>query len=173
MPPQEQNKSSKNVLTIIVVVVILIAVAYLMMGNTAQKPATNSNQPSTNNSQVTKEAITYKAVDLSSGSKLPQGFPSSIPVESKTIVAADTKVYTDRTPNVVLQTVNYNSSKTVLEKYNEYLDYMTKNGYSFGTNGKDSKNHTLYGMNGTNSLLVVVSSSGGQTLVQLAYTTVK
>ena len=91
-------------------------------------------------------------------------------METNSIFLSDTKVYTDRVSPVTVYTINYTAVKSVAEKYNEYLNYMLQTGFSFGNNGQDVKNHSLYGTKDGDSLLVSVSSLEGKTIVQLSYT---
>lgn len=172
MPPQEPVKSSKNLITLIVVFVILIILVFMILRSA--KPTTEQEQ---GQPQVTKENVQFEQVDLETAKieadKLPKGFPKDIPVETKDVFISDTKVYTDRNPNVTLYTVNYRTDKSVLAKYSEYLNFMTKAGYTFDSKGKDEKNHSLYGTKGTNSLLVVASLQDSKTVVQIVYTEVK
>jgi len=169
MPPLESSTPKRNPIALVAVFVILLVLAFIMFG----KNKDDVTNPSENNStNVTKENVVMTKAEAG---KVPTGFPSSIPVESNNIILADTKVYTDRATPVTLYTVNYTSSKTVAEKYNEYLSFMTKEGYVFAENGKDEKNHALYGMNGGNSLLVSISAdiaNSGKTTVQIAYNAV-
>ncbi len=168
MPPLESEKPNRNPVTLVIVFVVLIVLAFIMFG---KNKTTVTPPPENTNPAVTKENVT---VIKTNAGQVPSGFPTLIPVETKTIIFADTKIYTDRSTPVTLYTVNYTSSKSVSEKYNEYLSFMTKEGYMFGENGKDEKNHALYGTSGNDSLLVTINKpEGGQTVVQLSYTEVK
>ncbi|HEY4490191.1 MAG TPA: hypothetical protein VJC12_02985 [Candidatus Paceibacterota bacterium] len=171
MPPENNSNSSSNkkLITLVVVFVVLIALAFLMLKSTPQTVTDTGTSD-----QVTRESVKFEQVNLegviSEEEKLPSGFPRDIPIETKEIFISDTKVYTDRTPNVTLYTVNYRTDKSVSVKYSEYLNYMTKALYSFEQNGKDEKNHALYGSKSGNTLLVAISNTEGKTVVQIVYT---
>jgi len=171
-----EPKKSQSIIFIVALFVILSFITYFVY---VSKMGKNSSAGLDNKvtQNITKENIVFKAVNVSSAKtesdKLPSGLSASIPVETKGIFLSDSKTYTDRSAPVTVYTVNYTTTKSVSEKYGEYLTYMTKNGFVFSTNGKDKINHVLNGTKDGNTLLVVVTSSGGKTVVQLSYTEVK
>jgi len=180
MPPQESSNGSSNkgaVILVSVLVLLLIGIFFFKSGEKTEQPIVENETPTTNTENVQNETVNIERVDLSQAQtgadKLPKGFPALIPVETSDVFASDSQIYTDRTPNIVVYTVNYRTDKSVSEKYNEYLDYMTKSSFEFGANGKDEKNHVLAGTKSGNSLQVVISGSGGKTIVQIAYTEVR
>ncbi len=180
MPPQEQmskngtnsGKFDKSIVSIIVafVALLLIFVLFSIVG----KDRRSGNNLDGQGSDVTEESVFLNAVDINNAQtdaeKLPEGFPRDIPVELETITVSDTKVYTDRPVPITVHTVNYTTTSTALEKYNQYLDYMTRAGFEFAENGRDEGNHALNGTKNGDSLLVVASSLNGETVVQISYT---
>jgi hypothetical protein len=174
MPPQQTKNHHYSPILIVVIAIIIIGGVFYMNGKSVvNKQAVETPAPPANTQNNKIEDIKVVKVDLSQTKtgvdRLPQGFPTGIPVETQDVFVSDTKSYPDRTPPEVMYTVNYRTTKSVSDKYTQYLDYMTKNNYVFGANGKDSKNHVLYGTKGTASLLVSVFSNSGKTVVQLVY----
>jgi hypothetical protein len=173
-----KGKSFNPIVIVGVFAVLLVLILIVLGSGKSKAPITQTPPAEEKKAVVTKENVALKTVDLNAAkteaAKLPVGFPSLIPVETKDIFVSDSKVYSDRSTPVTVYTINYRSAKTVTEKYNEYLDYMTKGGYVFAAEGgKDVKNHSLYGTKDGNSLLVSASTQNGQTVVQLSYTLVK
>lgn len=176
MPPEKTHNKSQGVVALVIVVIVLLAFAYfiskLNIPTNTDSPGTSEGTPG-QPGEVTKEAITTTMVDVSAATtpadKLPKGFPSSIPVESKNILTSASQVYTDRTPNETVYSVSYQSDKTPAEKYSEYLAFMTKDGYTFSATGKNAQNHSLYGTKGNTILLVTASTNAGKTVVQINY----
>ena len=149
--------SRKNTVLLVIALLILLVVAALMTDTSKNKS--------------TKEHVVVKSPDMQGGGdnsqKIPEGFPVFIPLETEDIVESYSMNYPDR--KITQHTVNYRSSKTQDQKYKEYLDFMTKNGFTFGPEGKNTKTGTLYAAKNGNDLLVVTTQVGQKTLVQIAY----
>lgn len=99
--------------------------------------------------------------------KLPPGFPSDIPLENGSITQSYKVSYKDR--NTVQFSLSYATSKTRSQKYNEYLKFMTEEGFDFGASGKSPERHTLYGIKGSNDLVVIINEINGRTVVDITY----
>ena len=169
--PQQQS-SNKSVILLVVLFIILLIVTFFMSRWFSQHK-TPSASPETSQSNITHENVKVIKTDLSSSSgqksKIPIGFPSAIPVEEKTITESQSTAFPDR--NMVQSTLSYTTTKTVSQKYAEYLAFMTKDGYTFAKDGKDEKNGFLQGTKGTAALSVSISSLSGKTTVKIAFHT--
>lgn len=176
MPPQETMKenNNSNLAVIVSASIVIIVIAFFFITKDKENKPSDIQEAVQN---ITKEPVSLNVVDLNSAKsnseKLPKGFPASIPLEMEDITLSDSKIYTDRAVPVTVYTVNYFSEKTVEQKYAEYLNMMNKNGFIFGENGKDNKNHVLNGTKDNDTLLIVVANFQGKTQVQLSYTEVK
>lgn len=101
--------------------------------------------------------------------KLPQGFPVGIPVEAANIVEAYSVPITLNGQTLMQYTVSYTTEKSRQAKYDEYLSYMTRQGYDFGGRGQDARNFTLYGIKDNDDLSVAVSPQEVGNLVQISF----
>ena len=155
------QQATKKVLILLVLAAAVVAVAYLLAGGT--------NTPGQNSQATTEPKFDY--VDLSKATKqedkVPSGMPSDIPLELANVIESYTMTRDDKA--AVQYTLSYKSSKTKAQKYAEYLDFMTKSDYAFGTSGKNEATGTLSGEKNNDALTVVVSNQGEYTLVQLSY----
>ena len=163
----EENTSNKSVVLLMLAVIVLVGIIYFAMKSSSPSESENGEQTP----QFTKENVEIKEVDLvsakSDGERLPEGFPSSIPLEVKNIIKSTKATYPDR--SVASYTIEYKSDKTVSSKYNEYLNFMQSSGYEFTPDGKNEEAHSLYGKKGRNDLLIVVLDTGQGTMVQVNY----
>lgn len=169
MPPEQnmgapvQNSHKTLIYSAIALIIVLLVVVFL--ATISKKSPSNTQKP-----EVTKENVLVNKVDLNSTSdkeKLPQGFPAFIPVETKDAFESYSASYPER--KITQYTVSYKTSKTVSEKYDEYLSFMTKNGFTFSNDGQNKETGTLYGTKNGDDLLVVVSKSEDKTSVQISY----
>ena len=161
-----KSSTTKKLLALVVLAAIVVGVAYLISGKDLIKKDDNVDE-----NGHTKSPIEYKHVDLSKAStpeeKLPQGFPSFIPIENTDVVESYSGQNQD--PPLTQYTLTYRSTRTVTQKFNEYLNYLTNNGYTFAEGGRDSRNGYLSATKENDTLSVVVSRLGDKTLVQLSY----
>lgn len=170
MPPEQnmgapvQNSHKTLIYSIIALVILLVVVVFLA---TISKKSPNGK---IDKPEVTKENVVVSKVDLNSASgkdKLPQGFPTFIPVETSDAFESYSASYPER--KLTQYTVSYKTSKSVADKYDEYLSFMTKNGFTFTRDGQNKVAGTLYGTKNGDDLLVVVSKSDDKTSVQISY----
>ncbi|TAL49358.1 hypothetical protein EPN83_01255 [Patescibacteria group bacterium] len=166
-PQASPGQANKSVAVLVVFAIILVGVAYFMMHSSYSVPTTQK-QPSF---PVTKENVSIQNINLATAKteaeRLPAGFPSNIPVETKDAFESYRMDYNDR--GVTQYTVSYKTAKSPAEKFKEYADFMIKDGFSFGTDGKNEKEGILYGTKSENSLLILIKSVEGKTYVQLSY----
>ena len=182
MPPQEpSNKgNSKNIIIIVVILGLLLVGVFLWQsGNKGIQPTPSADivQKVKQISTEPVEKVVVETVDVSAAKteadKIADGFPPNIPIETQGIISSDSKSYTDRPIPITLYNVTYSTTKSASDKYIEYLNYMTKNGYDFGTTGKNEKSNSLYGTKEGKTLLIIASTVGGKTTVQIAYSETK
>ena len=170
MPPQDigQNKKNINIVWIIASFVVVLGLSYYAI----QNKENFNRSASTNN---TKENIDIQNVNLSSvkndADKIPQGFPNDIPLEIANITGGQRADFVDR--GVTQYTVSYNSALDLPTKYSEYVDFASKAGYSFVSDGyiKTESSSGFYATKGNDSITVLVAEAVNKkgVLVQITY----
>jgi len=164
-----EPKKSQSIIFIVALFVILLIVAFAMSSFSKKAPTTTPPVTTENQPQKTTEVKVSK-VDLTTAqgdARLPQGFPTDIPVE--TTGAFESYIADYPTQNATQYTISYTTTKSVKDTYALYLAFMTKADYTFRPDGKDAKNGFLYGTKDNNDLSIVVSTKGTQTSVQMTY----
>lgn len=166
-----EPKKSQSIVFIVALFIILLIVAFAMT-SLSKKPASEGTPATTETptTKTTKTEVKVDKVDLTTAqgdARLPQGFPTDIPVETTGAFESYTADYPTR--NFTQYTVSYTTTKTIKDTYALYLSYMTKAGYTFRSDGKDEKHGFLYGTKDNNDLSVVVSAKGSETSVQMSY----
>ncbi len=119
--------------------------------------------PRTNNGNI---SVTKTDVAQNGGSKLPQGFPASIPVENLTIKDSYKAVYSNL--SVTAYTVSYTSQKSRDDLWTTYDNYMNSTGYVIDRDSSKSAGQ-ISGTKDNNTLSVFVSAHNGISLVQISY----
>ncbi|MEK7194411.1 MAG: hypothetical protein AAB660_01845 [Patescibacteria group bacterium] len=156
----------KNLLLGLVVVVVValglwFGIREIKKANLETIPEGAVTAEKKNTVEVTKTDITK------TGSKLPQGFPSDIPVETVTAGESYKAQYSDI--GMTQYTVSYTSKKSKDEIWTIYNDYMNGAGYAVD---KVSSSKSLGQISGTKQndiFSAIVSSYNGISLVQLSY----
>ena len=161
---EEHNHTGlkRGVLALVVLLVIIFAI-YLVLGTGDRTPGQQGT------GITTKENVIVEKTDLtlSQANKLPAGMPSFVPVETGDITESYSMTYPDR--EVVLYTVGYLSSRTISQKYDEYIKFMKDNSYQINQSGLDAKIATLYSSKDGDDFSVVFSQKSGKTYVQVNY----
>ena len=163
MPPETPKGSNKSMLVLIILLAVIV-LAFLLMQNVTKENGSQTQE------LKTEENVDVKEVDLATtfgSSRLPSGFPSDVFVDTASIVQSYTANFPDR--KVSQHTLSYTSEKPAKTVFTEYLDSLKKAGFQFAENGIDEKSMSLYGSRSGNDLSVVISTSNGQTLVQITY----
>ncbi len=114
-----------------------------------------------NSVEVTKTDITK------TGSKLPQGFPSDIPVETVTTGESFKAVYSDI--GMTQYTLSYTSKKTKDQIWTIYDDYMKEAGYVVDKLSSSKSLGQISGTKQNDILSAIISSYNGTSLVQLSF----
>jgi|SRR3989344_1346216 len=140
----------------ILVVVVALALAYFLTDGF-------SNQGPKNVRIVRKNV---NAEEIIEKGKLPKGFPEDLPVEIVNIIESSSTSYMET--GATAYSIRYKTDASQEEKYDEYLNYMTKAGYEFGELGKNKEQGVLLGKKGNDALSVTITSEDGATYVQLS-----
>jgi signal transduction protein with GAF and PtsI domain len=154
----------KKLLLVLVIVVVLAIGGYLLLSGGAGEPK-NETPIET----VTKRdgVIVAKTDVTKSGSKVPQGFPSDIPIESVNITDSY-KAFYERV-QATQYTVNYTSDRDREDLWNMYSKFMNDSGYRIDVAQTSRGLGQISGAKGDDSMTVIVTSSNGISLVQLSY----
>ena len=150
----------KKIVILLILVAVVVGVAYLIATRVDKDDGAGQQE---------EEKVKFEHVDLSQASgndRLPPGFPADIPVETDTAIESYVGNYTDL-PGVQ-RTFSYKSGQTPVQKFNEYKKYMTDNGYEFNEENEGTV-YSLVGDKDNDTLSVVTSVMGQQTLVQITY----
>ena len=119
-------------------------------------------------SVVKKDGVTVAKTDVTkSGSKVPQGFPKDIPVESVNVTDSY-KVFYEKV-QVTQYTVNYTSDRDREDLWNMYSKFMNDSSFRIDVAQTSRGVGQISGARGDDSLSVIVTSSNGVSLVQLSY----
>jgi hypothetical protein len=150
---------------LIAIFVILFVIIVLMYG-------ARNNKQSDNTVQLTEEkTVVYKGDTAlgAAGTKLPEGFPSDIPLEAANLKESYRVDYVER--GVIQYSAVYESSKTLDEVRKIYVDYMTKAGYVLKSTEPTTTGNYFYGQIGDDDFTVALSfdSNTRKTTVNLAF----
>ena len=164
----EQSTQTKTILVALLVLLIL-AGGYIWFKNykghesvaPAGKIISDTETKPKDNVEVTQVDLNAENTEV----RLPEGFPTNIPLEISGIFESYSAVY--ETQGVTQYTVSYNSSASKSAKWDEYNSFMTKESYAFDKNATSKSQGTLSGTKDKDSLLAVVSAKGDKTIVQL------
>ena len=173
---QQPSKSSHSIILIVALFIILLIIAFAMSAmpkkqtqivEDTQQPSSQTPSTPAPQKQVT---VDVQKVDLSTktgAARLPQGFPTDIPVDASNAVDSYTANYPAQ--KATQYSVSYLTAKSIKDTYNEYLTYMTKTGYVLRPDGKDLAHGFLYGTYQNNDLSIVITTKDTKTSVQITY----
>lgn len=160
----EQTHNTKTIVVAILVLLILGGVYMFFEKKGFKSTGEDRGSTATNKEQAT---VVVENTPVSNGTmKAPTGFPADIPVESSAIVESATTRYPESATQLSL---SYESSKTVSEKYKEYITYMKQAGYEVTEGDANSPVKAIFGIKGDSNLTVAVSNTSGKVLVQISY----
>lgn len=155
-----------KLLSIFVGVVVIIAGVWYFLMTRPITPVANL-EPKILTEENVAVSVTKPDISASSVSKLPAGFPTSIPVETANITESYRAVYNER--GVTQYTVSYTSLKTRDALWDAYSSYMKGAGYTLDTGTTSKTSGNISGTNASNDTLsVILSSRSGTTLVQMS-----
>lgn len=95
----------------------------------------------------------------------PQGLPKDMPLE-KDLTHSATTNFPDQ--GAVQSSVEYESAKSVGEKYTEYKNYLDKSGFSV-TESETIESRAIFGSKKGENITIVITKRGEKTLVQIAH----
>jgi hypothetical protein len=161
----EASQNKTIVSTIIIVIILVFGVGYMLFGkDTPPLQKDTATSPITNNSPV----VLVENTPLVNGIvPIPAGFPSDIPLEADKVLESATTHYPNQ--NASQLSLNYQSSKTIAQKYAEYKAYMEQRGYQMTEDNTSSSVKSIFGIKDDTNLSVVISNTNEKTLVQLSY----
>jgi hypothetical protein len=160
------NPSPKFLVALVVVALILAGGWYFVM-QPADFDAATEEGGQTDSRPVTHEAVEVTKVDTAEPgiSKLPAGFPSSIPVEQANISESYRVVYSER--GVTQYTVSFTSLKSKEALWDSYNDYLKSSGYSIDSSLTAKSQGQISGNKEGDSISVIISLRNGISFVQL------
>ncbi len=170
MPPEniqnpiissDKPTKGKSIILLVAVFIALILIMYFLM----RSPTTITSPVEVNSNVVTSQTDIANA--LTPEDRLPQGFPSDIPVDTAEMIESYSAEYKDI--GATQYTVMYASSRPMEELYAQYLSFMTDAGYEFGDNGKNEEQKELIGTKDNDNLIVKVSTREGRVFVQISF----
>jgi len=164
-PSKMPSRSPRALLWILAIIIVIGVVfwyvqqgKYVMTGVTPQKF-------SSENVKVTQVNV----ATATGTSKLPNGFPTDIPVELANITDSSTLAYPEH--NTTLYTVTYISTHPSEELYANYTAYLKKTNYTIGQTLRIPAQLTIQAVSSKGSLFTVITpKSTGGAEVQLAFT---
>ena len=159
----EQSQNKKTISALVVIVLVLLLGYFLY----SKYRASNEGVTPTAISEQPRKVEVENTATVNGVLPAPAGLPSDIPLEGGAMLESVTTKYPEQ--NAEQLSLNYHSSKSVADKYAEYKAYMQKAGYEVMEGDASSPVRALFGEKEDANLTVVVSSSDGGTLVQLAY----
>jgi hypothetical protein len=119
------------------------------------------------NTTTTNEDLQITKTDLSnSQSRVPNGFPSNIPIESAGITDSSKAESSSETS----YTVSYTSRKTKDEIWVLYSDFMMGSGYNIDRQVSSKSLGQIRGVKVGDTLTVIISTRSGLSYVQLSLT---
>lgn len=151
------------------VVVILLLGTYLLFSNKLSvKPAVVPANTATTTDLKPQSGVTLKQSESTAAGnalKLPTGFPTTIPVELKTVTESYSAYYEKQ--KFTQYTVSYTSELTVGEKWDEYDAYMINAGYNILKTETVKARGVLSGMKDQDNLSIVIVKENNKTTVHL------
>jgi hypothetical protein len=164
--PSSFPVSPKKLILSTLAVIIVIAGIVLLLTRDRGTGSTAGDAPAGTREKVVVE----KAVQTSGSTfKVPEGFPSGVPVEAGGIYQSYKASYTER--GTAKYSVSYESSLTVSAKVLEYQNYMQSAGYTISTNTQFQSNGvtSISGKRDADSLYVSITDQAGKVIVRLNY----
>jgi hypothetical protein len=158
-------ESSLNIKKILITIVILVVLVFaLSLGRRSQS---DQNELTGNLDDSSAIVMVENTPVVDGVISVPDGFPPDIPLEKDKILESSTTRYPKQSLRQL--SVSYQSLEPVAQKYMEYKNYMGLAGYSLKEEEPIAPTKVISGTKGDSNLSVVISNSGGRTLVQLSY----
>ncbi|MDO8728810.1 MAG: hypothetical protein Q7K26_02840 [bacterium] len=162
----EQPQNIKTISALLIIILILGAGFLLFTRYRAPDTQVNLSK-SDSNDRKPATVVVENTLMVNGIIPVPVGFPQEIPLENGSLLESATTRYPR--DNATQLSLNYQSAKTVTQKYMEYKDYMNRVGYQVTEGGARSSVRALFGTKEGANLSVALSSVNGKTLVQISY----
>ena len=158
------NKVKRDVIIILLVVVIL-GFGYILYSsrNTTLVPAGGT---------MMNTAVSTQSLDAGATvalSQIPDGFPSTIPIETGAAIQAYKSFYKEQ--NATQYVVSCTTTKSQTTEWNLYNSYLVQAGYTLSKTGTSKTAGVVSGTDGKDNLSVLISTAGKETNVQIHYWT--
>lgn len=153
---QIQQKTALSIL----IIVLILAAGYFLLGRSAG-----------DRGSLAETGVEASAEDVLSASvsNSPTDLPRDIPFEEEGLVESASAHYIEQVPGARQISLAYESSKPATEKYQEYKSYMQQAGFRIKEDVEGTA-MSIFGMSeNANLSIVITSTGGGETLVQIAY----
>jgi hypothetical protein len=163
MPPinTPSNNSRSRVVRVVVFVLALILIGVIVLQLKPRErvpitpPVVTYIKEPLPNTKVDVAVVKTDVVASKAENRIPKGFPSDLPYETEQAIEGYTA--SDQNNGFSQYTFSYISKHTANKVYADYLSYMEKNEYTFGSNGKNEAAKSLYGSKNNDSLLVTMT----------------
>lgn len=146
-------------IVVVVALLVWVGLQYMEGGQETANPRANEVTENSGDLEITKIDSTR------SGSRVPAGFPSNIPLETIGI----TNAIKAEGAGEITYTVNYLSSKPKDDIWTVYSDFMLGNGYNIDRQVSSKSLGQIRGTKGAATLTVLASTRNNQTQVYVSY----
>jgi hypothetical protein len=160
----ESSQNTRTALIAIIILIVLVA-GYVSFGKHRSSQEGLFVSPSDDDSPAI--VVVENAIMTNGVLPVPTGFPQDIPIEKEVILESAVTHYPEQ--NAEQLSLSYQSSKTIAQKYTEYINYIRQAGYDITEEDTSSPMKSIFGIREDANLSVAISRSEGQTLVQLSY----
>lgn len=156
-----------KILSILIGLVLVGSGSWYLLNRDVSGSNQNIATSTGENGAKVPEVVVEKVDVAQTGSKLPAGFPSSIPVEVINVIESYKAVYAER--GVTQYTVSYTSVKGRDALWDVYNSYMKGAGYVVDTTSSSRSGGQIIGtLDEEDTLSVILSNRSGATLVQIS-----
>lgn len=161
------SSKTKIILVFLLLVLSVLVLTYLYKRGSDYPPANTENNSPQGEVEGSGEKVEVTQTNITGGgtSKLPEGFPAGIPVETINIKESYKVDYNDR--GVTQYTISYSSMKSIDDVWTIYFDFMNKERYMIDMDATSRSSGQITGFLGNDSLSIVISAQNGGTLVQM------
>lgn len=169
--PEGHGREARVILPALLLV-LLIGAGYYWYASRTSTPAPAENATTTTPAiEVTGEPaanVEVSRADISAGSvsKLPEGFPASIPVELPNIKESFKALYGDQ--KATQYTVSYTSSKTADQLWTIYTTYLASAGYKIDKTSSSTKAPgNLRATKDQDEISIIITKANSSSFVQI------
>lgn len=164
---QTGNISKNAILAIAGLAVLIIVIYFVASGRQGAAPGTEKTGRESKETSETKEfAVTKKEVPAN---EAPSGFPSEVPIEAGAKITQNYEA--DTTDGRHQATRTFESSRTVAQNYQTYLNFLTQNGWEVTNKLQTDNLASVFGKKDDAELSATISknSISGVVSVELSH----